>query len=96
MNKPVDKSHEYYTEKQTYDMCRHYIHKYECDDLRAHLRDWFDGQLDIAAYLGIHWHDLYRKDTDLKALFEKAARGGAEAARRSHKPQAGVQFPSPL
>jgi hypothetical protein len=65
-------STEYHTEKQTYDKCRWYIKQYECSELKEALSDWFDGQLDIANYLGIHWHDLYRTDIKLGKLFYDA------------------------
>ena len=64
---------DYYTEKQTYFRCRYYIGKYNADVLRGSLNDWFDGQLDIGNYLGIDYQLLYRKDTDLEALFARAA-----------------------
>ena len=65
---------DYFTEKQTYHRCRYFIHKYNMNHLRESLNDWFDGQLDIAKEIGICWHDLYRKDTDLNALFAEAAK----------------------
>ena len=64
---------EYRTEMQTRKLCAYYMKKYGCDELCDIVFDWFDGQIDIGNFLGIHYRDLYRKDTNLDELFRAAA-----------------------
>ena len=55
-------------------LCAYYMRHFGLKRLRAQSTDWFDGQLVIAKELGIHWQDLYKRTTDLNALFAEAAK----------------------
>lgn len=68
---------DYWTERRARERVWYYAKKHgQSAELRHHISNWFDGQIDIGRYLGIPYRDLYRKDTDLDALFSEAAKRG--------------------
>ena len=71
--------HEYRSEEITKKLCYYYERKYKTRRLRPSVPfkdhdNWFEVQLGIGQYLGVPYRDLYKKTTDLNALFAEAAK----------------------
>ena len=81
----------YRSEESTKKLCYYYERKYKTRGLRpdvpfADHDNWFEVQLDIGNYLGVHYSQLYRKDLDLDSLFKEAHRVH-ELRKRLEKPK---------